>query len=224
LSVLAAVVLVQFAVAQSPPPVPTPVVNADEGLTQEQVAANIAANRANFEEDYRRWLEDVIQSGRDPRTLPRSPAAAFYLPPSNQSLDESVRSASAAVVGRVVNVEFGPFTGALVTMLVESSLKGPARAGTSVQILMGGGPFPDPQFKDGVLLFFENAPLLLRGDRALVLLEEPSAEGVHTAQGFTGLYNLQGGVARGVEGNPFLAQVDGLPEAALFSRVAAAVP
>ena len=154
------------------------------------------------------------------RTLERVPVNASYAG-GKPTLREAVKDASLVVVGRVTKAEFEAFAGTHLTVEVQSAVKGPARAGTSIRVWMGGGPFPDLEFKAGTLTIYENAPLLLLGDRALLFLEGPLPSGEYYPQSWTGLYNLEGGVARALEGNPFRAQVDRLAEAALVALVAA---
>ena len=154
------------------------------------------------------------------RTLERVPVNASYAG-GKPTLREAVKDASLVVVGRVTKAEFEAFAGTHLTVEVQSAVKGPARAGTSIRVWMGGGPFPDQEFKAGTLAIYENAPLLLPGDRALLLLEGPLPPGEYYPESSTGLYNLEGGVARALEANPFGAQVDGLPEAAFKAMVEA---
>jgi hypothetical protein len=217
---IVAIVAVGLATADSPPPGPTPPPNPDFGLSNRAIQTNHAASRAEFEQKYRSWLADFVRSGRDPRSLERLSVNAFYEPGKN-SMREAVQGATLVVVAQVSKADFEAFVGTHLTVEVQSVAKGPVQPGTIIRVLMGGGPMPTLDFKGAALAIYENAPLLLPGDRALLVLEGPLASGEYYPQSWTGLYNLHQGTVRALEGSPFRSQIDGLSEEAVIALAAA---
>lgn len=187
----------------------------DVGLTDAQREQNYAAGRSEFQARYEQWLAQFVGSGRDPRALPKRELAAIYTPPK-PDLATAVDAAELIVVGNTVSVRFEATTSALVTFAVEQVLKGVA--GPTVTIQQAGGPMPDRAWGGGTLAIAANAPLLLPGDRAILFLHRDTG-GTYYVQSFTGMYRIENGVTDALEGNPFLPEVDGLPDKEMILRI-----
>ena len=186
-----------------------------EHMTDAEELVASTAGRNEFHARYRAWLDEFIASGSDPRDLPQSPIMAYYMPPLTD-LPSAIGEATSVVVGTASSVSFHHGGGATVTFVVDRTLKG--ELGDSVTIEQGGGPMPNPDWESGTLAYAENAPLLLPGDRAILLLE-PADGGAWWVQSFTGIYRIEGPVVRALDGNPFRGDVDGMPLETFVTRI-----
>lgn len=168
-----------------------------------------AAEQAAFEQFQQRraaWIEAFQASGRDARDLPRAALLASYAPPK-PTVAAAADAAARVVSGRVESVRFTPSGTATVFR---------ASDGTAVELVQNGGPEPAENFVDGTLAYAENAPLLLPGDDAVLVLERGPG-GTLEIQSWTGLYVVRDGRVTAVEGNPFKASVDGRTVAELLA-------
>lgn len=145
------------------------------------------------------WIEEFERSGRDARPLPRKAILASYVPPQPTPAAAAV-AATRIVTGRVESVRF---TAAGTETVFRTN------DGDAVGFTQNGGPEPAPNFVDGSVGYAENAPLLLPGDAAVLLLEAGD-DGRTEIQSFTGWYAVHDGRVTAVEGNPFKDDVDGL--------------
>lgn len=166
--------------------------------TKEQAALSVFQQRRAV------WIDGFQASGRDARGLPRAALLASYAPPQPTSA-AAAAAADVIVAGHVASVRFTP-SGTETVFQVTSAVTG--AAGGTVAFTQSGGPEPGPDFVDGTLAYAENAPLLVTGDAAVLLLDR--VDGRLEVQSFTGHYAVAGGRVTAVEANPFKASVDGL--------------
>lgn len=97
---------------------------------------------------------------------------------------------------------------ARVTLKIDRVLKG--STGSTLEIAMGGGPAPAGNWDEVHLVFDENAPLLLPGDRAVLFLEYEDSIQSYLVQSFSGEYLVDSaGNVQALEINPFAAEVNG---------------
>jgi hypothetical protein len=89
---------------------------------------------------------------------------------------------------------------------------------------MPGGPWPSSpsfDFATAELEYHIHAPLLVTGDRAVLLLEVIAKTGELEVQGVSGHYKVEAGRVNPLEYNRFRADIDGLTETAFVDRVRA---
>lgn len=134
-----------------------------------------------------------------------------------ETLPEAVARADRIVVGRVSHYTFGSW-GSSISVVCESTLKGPATP--TVTVPVAGGPFPaDATFSTAVLMESEAAPVLLPGKRAVFFLEASPPDGGLWIQGFSGQYEVVGGAVQPVSGNPFGDSIRGMSLADFVARI-----
>lgn len=185
-----------------------------EGQTDQECGQTINALRSEGNKKYTEWVNNFIASGQDPRSLPRSPSSALAAPPP-PTLDLAVQAANTIVVGAINDVDFEvvppddpsghAFVRTKARVSIESTLKGdPVK---EITILQFGGPEPGSDWESGRLLYLEAAPLLLKGDRALLFLKKDDLG--YYVQAWTGTYLLdKNDKLDALAGNPFEAAVE----------------
>jgi hypothetical protein len=194
--------------------------HADAGMTDDQRTAAQSASRAEFDTRYMAWVASL-----DPNTIPYASLPHQQLlglfDAGQPSLGLAKAHADLALSGRVVSLRLTPFDGTYVTMDVESWIKSPDRPST-IEFHQLGGVRPTADWKGMFIADGPNAPLLLPGSRATLLLQTGATGGAPEVQSFTGIYLHVDGVIRTVSGNPFGPSVDGLTEAAFAEQIAVA--
>jgi hypothetical protein len=183
-----------------------------QGLTDADRIAYQRAHPTPYQVGLNKWFASDFVRSLDLHSLPQSPSGAD---PARgyASLQESIDHADLIVLGQVESVR--P-TGLLrTTFRVDRAVKGdPGRALTFDQVARLD-PFPDwghPQ-----LVYSVDAPLLLPGDRALLMLEINPNVGPLIIN-FSGEYRSTAGRISTVKDNLF-HDVDGLTENELLGRI-----
>lgn len=203
------------ATASTVKPAPTP--NPDDALRPAQRNVLYQGIEADVQHRYASWLASPAATGLDLRALPRRPMAGSY-PPGQPDLASARQRADRIVLGTVSSVGFRP-NGTLLQVQVDRTVKG--QAGPAVLVFTGGGLFPDADFVHASLSIAESAPLLLPGDRAVLLLQDTGrVDGALEVQPFTGEYVSTAGRVTALPGNPFAADVAGRTEAQLLTQLA----
>lgn len=137
-------------------------------------------------------------------------------------MDEAVGDSEAIVVGSVKTVT-PDREGAVVLLDVQQVLKGQLSTGV-VRIRQGSGVWPGPAWKGVYIKDAADDPLLLPGQRVVLLLMTTTHPGADfEVQSATGHYNIEAGGVRATELNPFRSLVNGQPEAALLGQLQSAV-
>lgn len=195
------------------PPVAVP--DPDCGLTDEEKHAKHTAASNAFFTRLGEWFKSDYVRGLDPKPLPRYDSLGGHTP-GEPSLAKAVRKADLAVLGTVTAARF--VHGHLVSSFrVERIAKG--RAPELVTVRQDHGVRPEEGFTSASMIVEPNAPVLLPGDRAVLLLtEEKDGYGIGV---YSGAYASSGGKVRATEGNSFRGEVDGLTEDELMDRIEA---
>lgn len=195
------------------PPVAVP--DPDCGLTDEEKAAKHTAATNAFFSRLEEWFESDYVRGLDPKPLPRYDSLGGHMP-GEATLAKSVRNADLAVLGTVTTARF--VQGRLVSSFrVERTAKG--RAPGQITVRQDHGVRPQDDFTGASMIVEPTAPVLLPGDRAVLLLaKEKDAYGIGV---YSGAYASSGGKVRSTEGNSFRGEVDGLTEDELMDRIEA---
>jgi hypothetical protein len=211
---LALIILVGAARAQE---VPSPRTNPYKGWTVGQITERHNELREAFYRDLNAWLVEFANSGIDIRTLPRSEMMVVYVSQGHPDLKTAVEAADVIVVGAAVGLEYLE-SGSNVIFQVERLLKGDAATHQeTVRFWMTGGPRPGKDFSlEGATLEYAiSAPLLLPGDRAVLLLDDYPRVGF-TVQDFTGLYLVKNGRIAPLQTNLFKSEVSALSGARIY--------
>jgi hypothetical protein len=203
--------------AAAPPPIDkrNPPRNPDEGLTDAQ---RTAKNGADFERSMRNleeWEASPAVQALDPRALPRVGSLSDAVP-GYRTLEESVRHADLAVLGRVVRTK-AVNHGLLTEFRVERTAKGvPA-----VQVTIHQDAFLTPLYDFtsacAQLAGSDAYPPLLVGDRAVLLLQR--FRDAYVIQPWSGEYRSAAGRVSSTELNRF-HDVDGYTEHQLMDAIA----
>jgi hypothetical protein len=157
------------------------------------------------------FVEHFMASGGDLRSLPRRHESSLATMPAD--LPTALANASVVVVGTVRSIEITPADGlpnAVVSITVERSIQGDP--GPQLDIVQLGGPAQTAG--GGVeLVDLEWSPLLLPGDRVLLIAEQfPSGAfaGAFFPQPGTGIVYLVGGAAQPLPVSPAVDALTGL--------------
>lgn len=195
------------------PPVAVP--DPDCGLTEEQKATRDTAATNTFLQRLEEWFESDYVRGLDPGPLPRYDSLGGQTP-GEPTLAKAVRNADLAVLGTVATARF--VHGRLISSFrVERTAKG--RAPERVTVRQDHGVRPQDGFTSASMIVEPTAPVLLPGDRAVLLLtKEKDDYGIGV---YSGAYASSGGKVRSTEGNNFRGEVDGLTEDELMDRIEA---
>lgn len=109
----------------------------------------------------------------------------------------------------------------LTLRVVGRGLKG--GGAQTLTVVQSGGLWPDPDFKGASLSIDEASPLLLPGERAILLLDpERRRPGAFRPQSVSGIYKVVDRRVRSVRGNPFGKAVEGLRQGELAMALRAA--
>lgn len=189
--------------------------------------AGTAATQVSQEE----LLKQMNQDPGAARRLERVDMAISYATPPG-TLATALAKAELAVNGTVETSQFQIRADGLVytfvTMVVDESFKGSLKPGDRLTFMQSGGPvvYPSPHGdREPQLLQAKADPILLPGDRATVFLARAdyTPEGIFVAAWpFTSQYRQEGGRVTAVPGNPFAAEVTGLPASSFAERIAEA--
>jgi hypothetical protein len=179
------------AVKNQPPTMDPTAIAEKDARQQRQIAAS--------HEEYARWLEDFKVSGVDLRSLVWKEMEAYTRPPVS-TIDEAVREAKLIVSGTATHVDFSA-TGigqprAVVQFTVEEVLLG--TADDTIEVTFTGGPMRDGRSGEPVIGYHAHSPLLLSGDKAVLILipSSPAYPGLLFPQGYTGVNKIQDGLIR----------------------------
>lgn len=193
-----------------------PSLDPEAGLSNSQREDIHRSLESAFQQKYGDWLNSSAAIQQDLRRLEHRELNASYLP-AQPTLIDAASHADSIIAGMVTKIAFEP-SGAVVTLNVTKTRKGPLAS--EVLVIQGGGLFPAPDFKAAYLVDDLSAPLLLPGDRVVLLLEKTErSDGALAIQGFSGFYPSNGGRVRSIPGNPFSGQVDGKTEDELMSAM-----
>ena len=192
----------------------TPQPDPDAGLTNEQRDAAYRAASAEDAKQYAEWVQSDFVQSQDLGSLAQYPLLADY-PAGSNSLEDAVDQADLAVLGSVKHV--APGTPIVTMFRIERIAKGAAP--NVITIIQNGGIRTDGDYKHAVLAFDRSTPMLLTGDRAVLLLQhDPSDKNHYTIQHFSGEYRSSAGRVTSVKGNGF-HDVDGMSEKDLIDRI-----
>jgi hypothetical protein len=198
-----------------------PVADPDAGLTVDERLARHTAERLEFEKRITAWFESFDPASVDLRSLEHHERLSSYDDPA-KDLDEAVSIADAIIVGSVVEVRFDR-DGAVVTLDVDQALKGGPVMGTAV-IRQASGVWPTPDWKGVFIVDAPNDPLLLPGERVVLLLNRISSPGADfEVQSVTGHYRIASQAIIALEANPFRSLVHGESESAFARELAQAI-
>jgi hypothetical protein len=210
----------------------TPVPVRTKSPADEAFVASVNAATESSRLEYRDWLEEFNASGIDPATLTRVKADVFTAFSPAANLDAAADLAHLIVTATATEVRFLP-SNTLVTFKIDSVAKTPSDVDTQeVTVLFPFGPNPDPKDPSrAVLYYLPAAPIVLKGERAVLLLRElpPERVAINTigldtskrhwsAQPFVGVYKITaaGSLDYLREENPHDAEVRDKTPAQLF--------
>lgn len=173
-------------------------------MSEAEQVADHERQWATYQASYGSWLASVA-SDLDFTTVERVELLALPEAPPG-SLSEAVQQASLIVVATVEAVQFLPSLTTVADLRVEQTLKGlPLPRLTIVQ---AGGPLPrDADWDEAVLAEATATPILLTGDRALLLLNHDGTQ--HYVQSLTGELRIIDNRVTALDGHPAKAQIDG---------------
>lgn len=193
--------------------------NPEGGLSDQQIEALHSAERQQFENRYAKWVSSLDTSTLNWATLRHGEMTGLVQPPP-QSLADAIAKASVVVVGTVTRIKPDPKPyGTTVSLHVERLVKG--SAGSDIEVWQASHLEPTLDWAGAVIVDAPWGPLLLPGDRAVLLLNSATQPGKWVAEEFTGTYLVHDGKVRSLSGNPFATSVDGLDESSFVSRIAA---
>ncbi len=144
--------------------------------------------------------------------------STHYLAPQARTLAQATQNADVAISATALSIQFTPFDGSYVTVRVDRRYKGQG-IGATLVIHQPGGLRPMPDWKTAVIAESASQPLMLPGDRFVLLLKSVPDSTDYEVQDFTGIFKLAGGKAAAVLGNPFRNAIDGEVEASLSNQV-----
>lgn len=180
------------------------------------------ANFAHFESRYSAWASNLDVSKLNLSTLPREELLADYAQVRVSSLFQAAASADVIVTATVTKIRPAGLAATDVMVRVDRAHKGDA--GSTLVIREAGGLMPSQDWNSVYIAEAASEPLLLPGDRAVLLLNRSTvAPGEYEVEGFTGIYKLNSGKITSVPGNPFGADFDGQTELRFNNEVAAAI-
>jgi hypothetical protein len=226
--------VVEVALGQSPtPPVDkrsiTPPAPRTDPISLAKMQETVTAQNnavARSHQDDKDWLDRFNASGIDPRSFRRVEGMFEGLPPP-KTIDDAVRQSQLIVSGSVVDVKFVP-NSTIITFAVAGSAKGASALDGNLNVIFPGGVTRDAEDpiaakndpSKGVVLFATSAPLLLKGDMAVLMLQHVAPAQIsalpldHAATyyyplSFVGVYPVSGNNQLSVEEdtNPFAAEL-----------------
>ncbi len=158
-----------------------------------------------------KFIRDFNASGQDPRSLHREASQSFYGGPD--SLGGALGASDFVVLATVRNVTFEPIAGqwlgqARVTIDVLRNLKG--QAGPTLELIQAGSPAPTPD-GHGVLQEFDVAPVLMPGDRVILMLARVDSGALTPLPG-AGIAYLEAGLVRTLDRSALQSLLSGQTE------------
>jgi hypothetical protein len=191
-------------------------------LTDAQRNALYQSNNAQFQSKLNAWYAHLNTKTLDLHHLQRGGMMANFAPPEAAKFSDAVAGATVVPTGTVTDIRTTPWSvGTLpesyVTVRVEALTKGSAPG--TVVIHQLGGIVPSLDWTRAEIEDADPAPVLLPGDRAMLLLRSDSrVSGDFVTEGYTGEYLINNaGAVTAVPGNPFASQVAGMSISALQS-------
>jgi hypothetical protein len=178
--------------------------NPDAGLSDEQRFANIAA----FKAKNARWVSDFVASKRDPRSLPLVDLETYS--PGATTITEARAQTELVIEGVVVRVEYSSPAGDLSESLAVVKVSRATRGQPNEEILIRQVGGPAWNNKGGELQQLEGDPLLLHGQRVLLLLRKGIVEGEYFTVYGAGVYTIIGNALQAPHSNAFAHSVNGL--------------
>jgi hypothetical protein len=157
------------------------------------------------------FVRDFVASDVDPRSLRRDAIEGFSAGPG--TLDEALAESDVVVVGSVTGVTFEPVADqwmgrAISTVDVERTLKGDAAG--EIRVVAAGNPAPtaegSPELQE-----IDTAPVLLPGDRVVLMLVKTSGGDLIQLPG-SGTVYLVDGMTHPLLRSPTAPSVTRLPE------------
>lgn len=169
--------------------------------------AQKAAEKAYFDR-YFTWLDSPEAQALDVRSLPRALLTAEFKP-SEPTLEVAIARSDVIVHGEAIQYSFGSW-GSSMTLKVEAVLKG--KAGSAITVSLPGGPQPkNLEFTDVLLAEGEASPILLPGDRAMLLLQRSADGADFSVQAYSGQYRIDSSdKVSALPGNTFGRTVAGM--------------
>ena len=136
------------------------------GLSESQKAAQVQTAYG----EQAQFIRDFNKSGRDPHSLRREESEAFSAGP--ETLDDAMGASDIVVLAKVRELTFEPIEGqwlgqARTTIDVLYQFKGDT--GATIEVIQPGSPAPTSD-GSGVLQQVDVAPVLMPGDRVLLML------------------------------------------------------
>lgn len=189
-----------------------PVGNPDEALTFEERDQKYRDSWETFERRYGEWLASP-HAAVDPRTLPRSEKMALQVAGA-ETFTEAVDRAALAVSGRVISVRFEP-NRTITEFQVDRHALG--KVGEVLTFVQSGGLYPDRDFVGAHLVELTGNPILLEGDRMVLLLDR-ATDGALYIQSVSGQYLIRNGKTTSVALNRF-RDADGITADQLMDHI-----
>ena len=176
------------------------------GMTQTQVDAVVAAAHARNDQ----FLASFVASKQDPHKLPVV-EVQDYAGPAASTRSGALALSDVVVQGTVVSVLFarnpsGGMPIATATLTVDAVVRGQAKSSITVEQL--GGPVA--QDVGGALAEDADDPLILPGDKVLLLLRQSPATGLYKPLLGVGVMFIQpDGTVVAEDANPFGSEITG---------------
>lgn len=191
------------------------------GLSDAQQQALEQQQQKEFEAHYRAWLSTLDYNHMDLHGLPRVPSTADVGPGQELSLHDAVAHADMIVIGTVSGFHPRPFSGIETTLSVDRVLKGPPTP--TITVIQSGALQPTPDWSGVFIVQPVEEPLLLPGDRA-VLLIQTAPDGTFYIQSGTGFYQVVNGAVQPGPVNTWGLSVRCMTEPAFLRQLTAAAP
>ncbi len=192
---------VTVVLAQDGPKAPP---NPDAGLSD--------ADRANIISQLKdrnaKWVQDFVDQGRDPRTLPVVELPTWSA--GARSLAEARAQSRVVIAGIVASTTYHPDPNGLTESVTSVQVNRVAKGATPpiIEVRQVGGPAWSPS--GGELQQLEGDPLLLPGQDVVLLLRSgPSGAGYQTVYG-AGVYFVTDAGVEAPDSNAFGASINGL--------------
>jgi hypothetical protein len=156
-------------------------------LSADECRALIEQSSADFFTKLSRWVLTIPTDEEYLRSLPQSETLADGPPPLGD-LASATSVAQLVAVGTSMSMAFNENLTSTITFEVEDYVKGSGPR--SMEIVLGGGPQPYPDWDHPTLGLDPASPLLLPGDRALLFLGTDPTTGEYGVFPFAGYYRL----------------------------------
>jgi hypothetical protein len=172
-----------------------------------------------WEARYTAWFQTLDVTGVDLHALPRYPQLGDLVSPQATSLPAAVATADVIVVADVSSITATPFAGTDTTFSVERTLKGAPM--TTVVVNQAGGPRPTLDWTGMTIADGVGEPLLLPGDRAVLMLQKLDATR-YEIQNITGWNAVVSGLVHASNLSPFANTINGQTLATFIAEIQAA--